>query len=312
MSKSKIPLVVKGIQNKIKRDIDWSSEKLISYSQFSTYSDCPKKWSLQYKEGHKQFTSTIYTIFGSALHETLQHYLTVFFNKNGAEADRINTSDLFENSLREEYKKQYKLNNNQHFVTPEELREFYDDGIEIIRDFAKNKSKHFSKRGWYLVGVEIPITLNPHNNFPNVVFQGYLDVVLYHEPTNTIKIIDLKTSTYSWGTKQKTDKIKIAQLILYKKFFSEVFKFPLENIQIEFMILKRKIPTESNFPIKRIQTFTPPSGKTSTNQVINNLNKFISTSFNENGFAPINHPHQINDNCKWCPYFNNKLCPANK
>jgi hypothetical protein len=53
---------------------------------------------------------------------------------------------LFEN----EYKAQYKIKyNNQHFSTPEELREFFDDGIEIIRDFAKNKAKHFSKRGWY-------------------------------------------------------------------------------------------------------------------------------------------------------------------
>jgi hypothetical protein len=313
MAKKKvIPQIVKDIRGKIKRDIDWTSEKLISFSQFSMYSECPKKWSLQYKEGQKQFTSTVHTVFGTAIHEVIQHYLTTFYEQSGVAAGKINTSEMFEDTLREEYAKQYKSNNKQHFSNPTELREFYDDGIEIIRDFAKNKSKYFSKRGWYLVGVEIPITLNPHPQYPNVVYQAYLDIVLYHEPTNTIKIIDLKTSTYSWGTKQKTDKNKTSQLILYKKFFSEIFSFPIEKIQIEFMILKRKIPTESDFHIKRIQTFTPPSGKTSINQVINKLNEFISTSFNENGFTPIEHSHQLNDNCKWCPYFQSKLCPANQ
>jgi hypothetical protein len=152
MAKKKyVPQVVKDIRNTIKREIDWSTQKLVSYSQFSMYTECPKKWSLQYKEGQKQFNSTIHTVFGSALHEVIQHYLTVMYEQSGAVADRINTSELFQEKLSEEYKKQYIANKNQHFSTPQELREFYDDGIEIIRDFSKNKGKHFSKRGWFLV-----------------------------------------------------------------------------------------------------------------------------------------------------------------
>jgi hypothetical protein len=309
-SKKRIPPVVKEIQNKIKRDIDWANEKLISYSQFSMYSDCPKKWSLQYKEGHKQFTSTIHTVFGSALHFTLQHYLTIFYNKSGSEADRINTSDLFEEALRDEYKKQYKLNNNKHFVTPEELREFFDDGIEIIRDFAKNKSKHFSKRGWYLVGIEIPITLNPHNNFSNIVYQGYLDVVLYHEPTNTIKIIDLKTSSWGWGDREKTDEIKQFQLILYKKYFSQHFNFPIDNIEIEFFILKRKLRQSEDFVIKRIQKYSPPSGKIKIKKAETSILDFIEEAFDKNGFKQIEHQPKINDNCKYCPFHKSHLCSA--
>jgi hypothetical protein len=148
MSKKKvIPQIVKQVQSQIKRDIDWVSEKSISYSQLSMYSECPKKWSLQYKEGFKQFSSTIHTVFGTALHEVIQHYLTVYYDQSGTAADKINTSEMFEDVLREEYAKQYKSNNNQHFSTPIELREFYDDGVEIIRDLAKNRGKHFSKRG---------------------------------------------------------------------------------------------------------------------------------------------------------------------
>jgi hypothetical protein len=65
------------------------------------------------------------------------------YEQSGAAADRINTSEMLEENLREEYKKQYKANNSQHFVTPDELREFYEDGVEIIREFSKDKTKYF-------------------------------------------------------------------------------------------------------------------------------------------------------------------------
>lgn len=311
MSKKKvIPQIVKDVRNKIKRDIDWVNEKSVSYSQFSMYSECPKKWSLQYKEGHKQFTSTIHTIFGTALHEVLQHYLTVMYEQSGTAADRVNTSEMFEEALREEYKKQYIANDKQHFSSPDELREFYDDGIEIIRDFAKNKSKHFSKRGWHLIGVEIPIVLSPHPELQNVVYQGYLDVVMYHEPTNRIQIIDLKTSTRGWNDKQKKDEIKQFQLIFYKKYFSQHFNFPEENIDVEFFIMKRKLFESEDFVIKRIQIFKPAAGKIKIKKATEAMNKFIEDVFDKNGFKEVDHQPQINDNCKWCPFHKTHLCLA--
>jgi len=311
MSKKKvIPQIVKDVRNKIKRDIDWVNEKSVSYSQFSIYNECPKKWSLQYKEGHKQFTSTIHTVFGTALHEVIQHYLTVMYEKNGAEADRINTSEMFEEKLREEYKKQYITNNKQHFSSPDELREFYDDGIEIIRDFAKNKTKHFSKKGWYLIGVEIPIMFSPHPELQNVVYQGYLDIVMYHEPTNTIKIIDLKTSTRGWNDKQKKDEIKQFQLVFYKKYFSQHFNFPEENIDVEFFIVKRKLFESEDFVIKRIQIFKPAAGKIKIKKATEAMNNFIEETFDQNGFKEVEHQPKVNDNCKWCPFYKTHLCSA--
>ena len=106
MAKKQIPSLIKEIRSKQLVEMDYASQKQISYSQLSMYNECPKKWSLQYREGFKQFTSSIHTIFGTALHETLQHYLTVFYEQSGAAADKINTSEMLEDKLREEYKKQ--------------------------------------------------------------------------------------------------------------------------------------------------------------------------------------------------------------
>jgi hypothetical protein len=308
--RKKPPVILKEIREKKLPEIDYATQKSISYSQMSMFNECPKKWSLQYREGHKLFTSSIHTVFGTALHETLQHYLTVMYEQSGAAADRLNTSEMLEENLREEYKKQYKANNNQHFVTPDELREFYEDGVEIIREFSKDKTKYFGKRGWHLVGCEVPIILTPHSKYQNVMFQGYLDVVLYHEPTNKIKIIDIKTSRQGWSKKEKSDENKQFQLIAYKKYFSELYNVPIENIEIEFMIVKRKIFESDIYVIKRVQQFKPASGKVKLNKVTKSIESFIERAFDRNGYKEVEHQPKLNGNCKWCPFYKTHLCSA--
>jgi len=308
--KKKIPQIVKDIRNFKPQEINWATQKVISYSQFSMFTECPKKWSLQYREGHKQFTSTIHTVFGTALHEVLQHYLDVMYEKSGAEADRINTYDMFEEKLREEYALQYKKNKNQHFSNPLEIRQFFNEGIEIIRDFAKNRSKYFSKRGWWLVGCEVPIQITPNPLKPNVIYNGFLDVVMYHEPTDTFKIIDIKTSRQGWNDKVKKDELKQFQLILYKKFFSELFNVDPKKIEIEYFIVKRQLYEHEDFVIKRIQTFSPPSGKIKQKRAEDALQTFITEAFDKEGYKEVEHQPRENNNCRWCLFHKTHLCTA--
>jgi len=308
--RKKPPVILKEVREKQLPQIDYATQKSISYSQMSMFNECPKKWSLQYREGHKQFTSSIHTVFGTALHETLQHYLTVMYEQSGAAADRLNTSEMLEEKLREEYKTQYKANNNQHFVSPDELREFYEDGVAIIREFSKDKTKYFGKRGWHLVGCEVPIIVTPNPKLQNVIFQGYLDVVLYNEKTNKIKIIDIKTSRQGWGKKEKADQNKQLQLITYKKYFSELYNFPIDNIDVEFMIVKRKVFESDLYVIKRVQIFKPTSGKVKLNRVAKTINSFLEQAFDRNGFKDVDHQPRENNNCKWCPFHKTHLCSA--
>jgi hypothetical protein len=232
------------------------------------------------------------------------------YEQSGAAADRLNTSEMLEEKLREEYKAQYKANNNQHFVSPDELREFYEDGVAIIREFAKDKTKYFGKRGWHLVGCEVPIIVTPNPKLQNVMFQGYLDVVLYNEKTNKIKIIDIKTSRQGWGKKEKADQNKQLQLITYKKYFSELYNFPIDNIDVEFMIVKRKVFESDLYVIKRVQIFKPTSGKVKLNRVAKTINSFLEQAFDRNGFKDVDHQPRENNNCKWCPFHKTHLCSA--
>ncbi len=309
----KIPAIVKLVRNYDPEPINHAFQKNVSYSQLSMFRQCPKKWSLQYKEGHKTYTPTIHTVFGSALHEALQHYLTVMYDVSGAAADREDIIGIFEEKLSEEYRVQYKKNGNSHFSDAVELREFFEDGVNIINYLIKKRSRYFSKKNTYLAGCEVPIIITPNKRYTNVVYQGYLDVVLYNETLDEFTIIDIKTSTKGWSKWAKKDEDKQFQLILYKKFFSETFNIPLEKINIEFFIVKRKLWESEDYVIPRIQQFVPASGKVKMNKATNALNEFITKVFDREGYAEIDHqptPDNPNNNCNWCAFNKTHLCPA--
>jgi len=310
----KIPKIIREIRSNPPQEINFAYQKNISYSQMSIFRGCPHRWKLQYKDKIKAFTSSIHTVFGTAIHETLQHYLDVMFETSGANADRINLEEYFQEKFIGEYKTQYKKNNEQHFSSAEEMREFFEDGVSILNWFKKKRSLYFSRRGWYLVGCELPIVIPPNKMYNNILYTGFLDVVMYHEPTQTFKIIDIKTSTKGWNQKDKKNEDKQFQLLLYKQFFSEQYGIPLSNIDIEFFIVKRKVldwddeKLMSPHQAYRVQTFTPPSGKIKLGRAKKAINNFINECFNSKGeIKEQEYPKSVSKwNCMFCPFKEDK------
>ena len=108
----KIPKIVKEIRNNPPSEVNYAYQKNISYSQMSIFRQCPYRWKLQYKDKIRRFTSSIHTVFGSAIHEVMQHYLDVAYDKSFASADReIDIEELFQEKFIGEYQSQYKKNN---------------------------------------------------------------------------------------------------------------------------------------------------------------------------------------------------------
>jgi CRISPR/Cas system-associated exonuclease Cas4 (RecB family) len=311
MAKDKTPSIVKQIRNSKPLEINYAFQKSISYSQMSMYLQCPKKWALQYRDGQKIYKPSINMTFGTAIHETLQNYLTVLYDESGVKADEIDLEEYFEDRFRETYSEEYKSNKNIHFSNPEEMREFFDDGLAILEFVKKKRGEYFSKTGWHLVGIEIPIVISPDKRYNNVLFNGFIDLVLYHEPTEQFVIYDIKTSSRGWGDKEKKDEIKQAQILLYKSFFSEQFGVSQDHIDVEFFIVKRKIWEASEFPQKRVQQFTPANGKTKVNKAKTSLTTFIESVFSIDGtYKDTDHQAQPSKStCNYCPYKDKKeLC----
>ena len=255
----------------------------ISYSQWSMFSKCPKQWKLSYIDKLAPFTHSIATCFGTAFHETLQEYLTVLYTDSVKAANEINLHDLLLTHLKLEYSKGVEANNGEHFSTPAELAEHLDDGVQILDWFKKRRSQYFSTKNMELVGIEVELGVPASSVNKNVYWYGFIDIVVRDTVSNTIKIIDIKTSRMGWNKWQKADKLKAAQLVAYKKYFSDQFGTPIDNIDIEFFIVKRKLLEESMFPQKRIQILNPASGSITRKKIQRDIDLFIEFCFDETG-----------------------------
>ena len=108
----------------------------------------------------------------------------------------------------------------------------------------------------------------------------------------------------------KKDENKTQQLLLYKQFYSKQYNHPIDKIEVEYFIVKRKLWENAMFPQKRVQKFSPASGTVSMNKVAKRLDTFLDLAFNDKG-------ERIHENiiatpskkaCKWCEFNQTEYC----
>lgn len=275
----------------------------VSFSQYSMWSSCPQQYKLNYIDKKGESSGNIHTIFGSSMHETIQHYLSVMYGVSKKQADEIDLDKLLLDRLRENFKKEKEALSEGVPCEQIELEEFYGDGRRILEWLKKNMQKFYSKSGFELVGIEIPLNAKIKEG---VHFIGFIDIVLRDLAENSIIIIDLKTSTQGWNQYQKADKFKNAQILLYKKYYSDLFNIPLQKIRVEYQIMRRKLPEDSAFPVPYISKHAPSHGAPSVTKAHDEFMEFINTVFNDDGtYKDIDFPKvpgQNKKNCKWCEF----------
>ena len=290
----------------------------ISFSQYSKWSKCPLSWKLSYIDKIKIPNPSAILIFGTSMHETIQHYLTVMFDESITNANKINLLDVLTEQMFNNYASDLISNNNVHFSNKAELDEFLVDGNKILEYLTKHRQKYFTTKGYELIGIELPICTLASTVNENVYFLGYADLILYDKDLDTIIIYDFKTSRQGWKDKDKKDEVKRRQLIFYKSFISKMLGYDVKKIKIVYMILKRKIYEESEYPIPRIQEFKPADGTTTLKKAQMDLDKFISTCFKEDGSYNTEAKYPAisgdgNKNCQYCEFKTKyDLCPKEK
>lgn len=298
--------IEKHIKFTVLPEINYAFQKTVSFSQYSTYNKCEYQWYLQYVKRLASAKATINTIFGDAFHRTLQHYLTLLYNESVSKADEINLVEYFNERFREEYKKEFDKTQT-HFSSADEMSDFFEDAIAILEYFKKHRKIYFLTKKVKLLGVEMPLKVELKNN---LYLKGYVDVVLYDEDEDIVTIYDVKTSGWGWGSKNKKDEIKIAQVLLYKEYFAKQYNIDIDKIEVQFFIVRRKI-YKSEYEIPRIQIFKPASGKIKRKKTMNSFNKFIDECFGADG-KELEREYKkepSKSNCQWCVFRNKKdLC----
>ena len=279
-------------------------KKRVSFSQYSTFLKCPQKWYLDYVKNLRVKDDNINTTFGTAIHHAFQTYLTSLYKEGVGIADSLDVKKLFLDKFNEEIKKVKD-------VKEEEFTDFIFDGNDIVDTFCKsaNRLKYFPTKEYELIGIEIPLEIPIKNN---VEFVGFIDIVLKEKDKEYYRIIDFKTSSSGWNSYMKEDVSKLAQLHLYKSVYSKKFNVPLNNIEVEFFIVKRKLYENVSFPQSRIQVFKPSAGPTIIKESIKSFVEFLDYGFTPEGnYNETNQYIKVPGNgkkhCKYCTHYK-KLC----
>lgn len=289
-------------------EFDKVSGKYASYSQFAQYSRCPLSWKLSYIDGLRIKDASIHTIFGDSMHTVIQTWLKVMYTTTIKASNELDFGKMLMSEMRDNYLKSAGMLGD-NVITKEELTDFYVDGLATLEWLRKHRTNYFDVKNERLVGTEVPLQVE----VDGAVFVAYLDVVIESKVNKKIRIIDLKTSKLGWNDYNKDDEIKTDQVRLYKHFYSK--QYGVDDVDVEFIILKRKINEQSEFPIPRVQRFKPPSGKIKQAQTMKRFDDFIKTCFSQDGTynATSQYPALSGFSCRNCTFCQYKdkhdLCP---
>jgi hypothetical protein len=275
------------------------------------WSSCPHQYKLAYIDGLAQSGGSIHTIFGSAMHETLQEYIDKCLRISKSQADKLmDLKETLKYKMRDFYLKEVEGEiGNTDICTKEELVEFLEDGCLLLEWFQKSKNfnKFFSLKYDELVAIEQPINTKIADN---VHFLGFIDLIVRDKSNGRYRVIDFKTSTKGWSKYQKKDPVKNAQILLYKKFYAELLSISEDLIDVEFIILKRKIAENTEFVIPRISKHIPANGKPSVNKAWAGFKEFVESVFDAEGNyrIDIKYPKKPTKLCEWCEFHHRGLC----
>lgn len=222
-------------------------------------------------------------------------------------ADEIDLGAYLKQRLVENYSSTAKGN---HFSTPEELSEFHADGVAILDFFKKRRAEYFGRKNNKLIGIEVPINAKASPDIENVDIKGFIDLVIFNENSQKYTIYDIKTSTRGWSDKEKKDQTKINQILLYKRFFSQLRNIPEESIDVMFFVVKRKVPEVSEYPVKRIQEFVPANGTKKVKDAYTDFTEFLNEVFTKDGeYIEQEYKKCPSRLCDWCQFGNKpELC----
>lgn len=277
----------------------------ISYTQFSMYMTCPRSWELAYARNLRSKEPTIHLLFGTAMHNTIQEWLIQLY---GGEGKPIKLNESLHHQMVSVFSDLVETH-DPSFTSLTEIDEFYNDGVDILNVLRKDYWKYFNPTQTKLVGIEYPILVTPIETKPNVKLVGYLDIVLSDDGHYIIQ--DLKTSTRGWSDYQKVDITKISQLLIYKYYFSELNNLKLSDVQVQYIILNRKLK-------EKIELFIPKQTSAATKTVIDRLREFIDYAFDDRGQVrlDVGYPAVSGygyENCKFCEFRDREdLCPVSK
>ena len=272
-------------------EISVHTEKIkrhISYSEFSSFKNCQHKYYLTYKLKLAQTESE--TLFlGNLIHSCLE-----IIAVNKIYDLKSVFSKAFKDNLEKKEDEDFKkiVNNN------------YNNYYNIFCLIDKKLDFHNRFKDYKVVCVEYKLYnfLFEYNDI-DWYFKGYIDLIIYDEKNDTYIFIDWKTANKPWDLKKKIlDKDFVAQINLYKYFYSKENNINFNNIKTKYysLVLDGSIvqELEVNYSLLELEKLI-----LELQQAIINIE-----ALNKNKLSKMRHNPKKKILCNWCGFNNTKMC----
>lgn len=300
VEKLKISIDLKDRQEIIAPNPNGKTLYSISFSEYSSYLQCPHKWFLSYQLKFPGDASEE-LLFGSAVHDSIECTLT---NPNITKLVKNKNRMIFP-VLEDELKKQIagvkdvdlllKIQKQHIFPT------FYKQGKEVLEEL--NIFERFAE--YEVIDVEYVLDGLPIGETDDflIVFKGFIDLVLRHKETGRYLILDWKTSGKAWDINKKEKDVNFYnQLLLYRYFYSMSKGVDMDQIDLCFFNLPRMEPNKlklypKTFSVKEVVDFK------------NKFEKDCMKILNFSIFALQKAKHKTKDNfCHRCKFNKESVC----
>lgn len=202
-------------KEKIKKD--YGVDRIWSFSQLSTFENCPWEYKMKYVDKKRVDNSNVYTDFGTFCHDTVQD----FYEKKVSKKD---LPKLWANHVEE-----WENDPFAHQFTTAKVRAGYLENLKHYFSYTDDLV------GNHKIANEKPVLVNLERNGKKYIFVGYIDTIFKDE--NGLNLLDYKTSSKSSFSGAKLAE-KSMQLQLYAIGEHQRTNMPYEEISCKFDMMK--------------------------------------------------------------------------
>ncbi len=246
----------------------------ISWSQLSTYRQCPLKYQFRYLDKiEPEFVATSLLV-GSSIHSAIDHH-----HRRQLEGADLPSLDELLTEFWDEWKCRAENSPSVRFNKNEDCNTIHDLAQRMLSRFV---AREFRESPGVVIGIEESLRGSLLPDQPE--FLGIVDLVF--ESDDRLVIRDYKTSRSKWN--QGTAESSADQLILYGELACQLL--PNKQMTLEFVVVtKTKSPT-----VESIQVATDSKRIKRTKLVASRTLDAIATG--------VFYPNKSLMNCSTCPF----------
>lgn len=255
----------------------------ISFSEMRSWQDCSWRHKLQFVDKVDMFRPGVHMDFGTAVHSACEHFLKT----------KVMDEKVFLRKLHALWKEHEPLDQKAYTVVA--FKQFAKEGRTILPEIPAWLDETFP--GWTYVAAEHqlyePLVGQPH------AFKGFIDCVITAPGLRgklLTWVLDFKTTSWGWQGSKKADPNVIAQLVLYKNFWSVKTGTDPRDVRCGFILLKRAAK-----PGAHCELVTTSVGEVPTKRALTVIDNMISSV--KRGVAIKNR-----NSCKFCDYYATPHC----